>query len=122
MSDNSAVLLIRFLFELVALGGFSIWAWRKTPGHWRVLTAIALPIAVGWIWGSFAVPGDASRSGETDVDTPGPVRLVLELAVFFGGALAFYKAEFRRTALTMAAALLVFHAVSYDRIWWLLHH
>ena len=122
MSNQSVVLLARFLFELMALAGFAIWAWRRTPGRWRFLTVVVLPVAVGWIWGAFAVPGDESRSGETDVDTPGPVRLVLELAVFFGGALAYYKAGLRRTALIFAAALLVFHAVSDDRIWWLLRN
>ncbi|GAA2625493.1 DUF2568 domain-containing protein [Actinomadura fulvescens] len=67
-------------------------------------------------------PGDESRSGETDVDTPGPVRLVLELAVFGGGAAAFFAAGFRRTAITFLVALAVYHLAAYDRIWWLLHH
>nr|WP_268980502.1 hypothetical protein [Streptomyces polyasparticus] len=28
-----------------------------------------VPVAVGWAWGAFAVPGDPSR-GESDVRTP----------------------------------------------------
>lgn len=74
------------------------------------------------VWGVFATPGDGSRSGETVVATPGPVRLVLELALLFGGAAALYAAGARVPALVLAGVLAVYHALSLDRIAWLLRH
>ncbi|MGW3652206.1 DUF2568 domain-containing protein [Streptomyces sp. NPDC000878] len=53
-------------------------------------------MAVGWAWGSFAVPDAPSRSGESDIHTPGPVRLLLELTVFFGAVAALNFAGLRR--------------------------
>ncbi|MEV0222281.1 DUF2568 domain-containing protein [Streptomyces sp. NPDC050704] len=55
-------------------------------------------MAVGWAWVSFAVPDDPSRPGASDVHTPGPVRLLLELAVFFGAVAALDFAGLRRAA------------------------
>ncbi|MEN8652485.1 YrdB family protein [Streptomyces sp. 21So2-11] len=120
LAYNPAMLALRFLFELAALGCFALWAWRKTPSPWRWITVVALPVAIGWAWGTFAVSGDESRSGETEVETPGPLRLLLELAVFFGAVWALYDLGIRKTAKWALIVLVVFHILSYDRIWWLL--
>lgn len=72
--------------------------------------------------GVFATPGDASRSGDTVVATVGPLRLLLELAVFFGGAAAAYVAGAQTPALVLAIVLVAYHAVSLDRIGWLLRN
>ncbi|MDR3083640.1 MAG: DUF2568 domain-containing protein [Streptomyces sp.] len=65
---------------------------------------VLLPVAVGRMWGTFAVPDDPSCSGESDVHTPGPLRLLLELAVFFGAVAALYFADLRRAARRLLAA------------------
>ncbi|WP_199565614.1 YrdB family protein [Spongiactinospora rosea] len=123
LAYHPVLLVLRFGFELFALAGFAIWAWRRTPGPLlRFLTAIALPVAVGWAWGAFAVPGDESRSGETDFDTPGPIRLLLELAVFFGAAFGYYRVGLRRIAVGFAVLLAVYHVAAFDRIIWLLQN
>ncbi|MHC5262250.1 DUF2568 domain-containing protein [Streptomyces sp. UC4497] len=54
--------------------------------------------------------------------TPGPLRLLLELAVFFGGAAALYAAGSRAAAITLAGVLVVYHLLAWDRVVWLLRH
>ncbi|MFG3255724.1 YrdB family protein [Streptomyces sp. NPDC048172] len=124
LANNPVLLGIRFLLELFALGCFALWGWRKTPGPWpaRLLAAIALPVAVGWAWGSFAVSGDESRSGETDYETPGPLRLLLELAVLFGAVATLYHMQIRRVAKWSLIVMIAYQIAAYDRIAWLLSH
>jgi hypothetical protein len=116
------MLAVRFLLELTALGSFGYWAFTVTPGRWRFVAMIVAPMAVAALWGIFAVPGDPSRSGSTVVATPGALRLLLELVVFFGGAALLYAAGARTPATIFAAVLLVYHAASYGRFVWLLQH
>jgi hypothetical protein len=51
---------------------------------------------------------------------PGPVRLVVELAVLGGGAVALYFAGLPVPAGVLGALVLVHYALSYDRVAWLL--
>ncbi|WP_462186524.1 MULTISPECIES: YrdB family protein [unclassified Frankia] len=75
---------------------------------------VGLPVAVATLWGVFATAG-AQASGRTVVETPGPVRLLLELTVLGGAALALYMARARRPALVVAVLLLVLLAITHDR-------
>ncbi|MFI5825067.1 YrdB family protein [Streptomyces rishiriensis] len=113
---------MRFVLELVSLACFAVWAWTTAPGSLRYVLVVAAPVLVAVMWGVFATPGDESRSGETVVATPGPLRLLLELAVFFGGAAALYAAGSHVLATTLAGVLIVYHALSWDRVKWLLRH
>ncbi|MEV5608462.1 YrdB family protein [Streptomyces sp. NPDC052225] len=119
---HPAVLGLRFALELVALACFGYWAWRTAPGAFRYVAVVAAPLVVTVAWGVFATPGDKSRSGDTVVATPGALRLLLELAVFFGGAAVLYAAGAHPTAAALAVVLIVYHAASFDRIAWLLRH
>ncbi|MFD8828320.1 YrdB family protein [Streptomyces sp. NPDC059605] len=122
LANNNAVLAVRFLLELASLACFGIWAWRRTPAPWRWLLAIALPVAVGWAWGTFTVPDDPSRGDPGSVDTPGPLRLLLELAVFFGAVAALHFAGLRRAARRLLVIMVAYQILAYDRIGWLLGH
>ncbi|MER7174426.1 YrdB family protein [Streptomyces mesophilus] len=122
LANNDAMYAVRFLLELLSLFCFGVWAWRKVPSPWRWLAVVALPVAVGWAWGTFAVPDDPSRSGESDVHTPGPLRLLLELAVFFGAVAALYLADLRRAGRWLLAVMIAYQVLAYDRIGWLLTH
>ncbi|MEU9962393.1 DUF2568 domain-containing protein [Streptomyces sp. NPDC050982] len=101
-------------------GGRRRGSWRKVPSPWRRLPAVALPVAAGWAWGSFAVPDDPSRSGESDIHTPGPVRLLLELTVFFGAVAALNFAGLRRAARRLLVIMVGYQVLAYDRIGWLI--
>lgn len=93
-----------------------------SPGALRFVIVVAVPALVAVAWGVFATPGDESRSGDTVVATAGTLRLLLELAVFFGGAVALYAAGARVPALVLTAVLLAHHAASLARVAWLLRH
>ncbi|SDL00586.1 YrdB family protein [Streptomyces indicus] len=121
LANNDVMLAIRFLLEVVSLLCLAIWSWRKVPTPWRWLVVVALPVAAGWAWGSFTVPDDPSK-GETDIRTPGPLRLLLELAVFFGAVAALHHAELRRAARWLLAVMVAYQVLAYDRIGWLLSH
>ncbi|MEH0422693.1 YrdB family protein [Streptomyces sp. B21-083] len=113
---------VRFILELVALVCFGLWAWHVSPAALRYVAVVVVPLAVAVLWGVFATPGDASRSGETVVATAGPLRLLLELAVFFGGAAALYAAGVQIPAAALAGVLVMYHVLSWDRVLWLLKH
>ncbi|WP_405476104.1 YrdB family protein [Streptomyces sp. NBC_00009] len=113
---------VRFVLELVALVCFGLWAWAVVPGFLRYVCVVAVPLIVAVLWGVFATPDDASRSGGTVIATPGPLRFLLELAVFFGGAAALYAAGSRSLAVVLAGVLVVYHLLSWDRVLWLVRH
>ncbi|MDO0937021.1 YrdB family protein [Streptomyces sp. DG2A-72] len=113
---------VRFVLELVALACFGLWAWVTASASLRYVSVVAVPLVVAVLWGVFATPDDASRSGGAVIATPGPLRFLLELAVFFGGAAALYAAGFRALAVVLAGVLSVYHLLSWDRVLWLLRH
>ncbi|MVU83855.1 DUF2568 domain-containing protein [Nocardia sp. ET3-3] len=122
MSLNPFMLGVRFLLELTAVASFGILGWRAFESPWRFLLVVLLPILVAAAWGVFAVPGDPSRNGEATVAVPGAVRLVLEILVLGGGAFALWGAGLSVAALVSAVVLVVYTALAYDRLGWLLAH
>lgn len=68
------------------------------------------------------MPDDPSRSGESDIHTPGPARPLLELAVFFGAVAALHFAGLRRAARWLLAVMAAYQILAYDRITWLRNH
>ncbi|WP_280422337.1 YrdB family protein [Nocardia carnea] len=122
MSLNPALLGLRFLLELSAFASFALLGWRATDSPVRWLLVVVLPVVAAAVWGVFAVPEDPSRSGTAPVAVPGPVRLVVEFAVFWGGAAALWTGGLPQLAIVSAAVLAVYHVVAYDRVLWLLRH
>lgn len=120
MSTKPALLAIRFLLELAALGAFGLFGLRSTTSGMRYVWMLALPIAAAAVWGVFNVPGDPSRSGRAPVPVPGVVRLALELAFFGLAAWAGFRSGGRTFGLGILNTTLVLYALSYDRIAWLL--
>lgn len=112
---------LAFLLEVVALTSYGLWAWRTVSGPLRLPVTVGLPVGVATVWGVFATAG-AQASGRTVVETPGPVRLLLELAVLGGAVPALYGAGARRPALVVAVMFLVLLAVTRDRLEWLATH
>jgi Protein of unknown function (DUF2568) len=120
LAYSPIALAVRFFLEMAALAALGFWAWHSVPGALRWLAALALPMAVAVAWGVWAVPGDPSRSGRAPVATPGPVRLLLELLVFFGSAIALAASNAHTVALVYAIILVLYHVAAYPRIRWLL--
>ncbi|MEV0541751.1 MULTISPECIES: YrdB family protein [Nocardia] len=120
MSLNPAMLAVRFLLELIAIASFGVYGWRAFDSPWRYLLVVVLPIAAATLWGVFTLPDDPGRGGGSPVPVSGPVRLLVEFAVLFGGAAALWAAALPRLALISAAVLVGYHLLAYDRVLWLL--
>lgn len=114
---NSAV---RLVLELTAIVTFGIWGFYQSEGAGAIVLAILLPLGYAVLWGVFAVRDDPSRSGKTVVQTPGIIRLVLELALFGAAAWMQLDMDHSLLALILGLAITLHYIVSYERIAWLL--
>ena len=85
MGTHPANLVIRFILEMMALFAMGYWGWQQREDLVRYLLAVLVPLVAASLWGLFAVPGDASRSGSAPVAVSGAVRLVVEVAFFTFG-------------------------------------
>jgi len=101
--------------EFAAFACLGYWAWQVTSGSLQYVAVVAVPLLAAAAWGVFATPGDESRSGNTVITTAGPVRLLLELAVFFGGAALLYAAGAQVATLVLAGVLTAYHAAPASR-------
>ncbi len=111
---------LRFLLEVAALVTFAIWGARVAEGWAGVFWAILFPLVFAALWGIFAVRDDPSRSGKTVVNTPGWIRLILELFLFGAAVWMLYRLDHRTFGLVLGALLILHYALSYKRIGWLL--
>jgi hypothetical protein len=113
-------LAVRFLLELSALYALGLWGWRQGWDGWRIVTALAVPLIAAALWGTFAVPGDPSRSGSAPVPVPGLLRLALELGFFGSATVALYDVGFTRLTAIFGTVIAVHYLLSFDRVLWLL--
>lgn len=120
MSAHPANLVMRFILEMTALFAMGAWGWQQREDFARYLFAVGVPFLAASVWGLFAVPGDASRSGEAPVAVSGAVRLVVEAAFFTFGVFAAHQAVDPVLAVLLASGIVIHYGVSYDRIIWLL--
>ena len=121
MGSHPINLAIRFVLELAALFSLGLWGWRSGSGWLRFALASLVPIIAAVLWGTFAVPGDPSRSGTAPVAVPGVLRLVLELGIFACAAWALHHAGFTRASWMLGIIVALHYLISYDRILWLVN-
>lgn len=122
MGSHPINLAVRFILEIIALISVGIWGWNKTDSFLKFVLAIGLPILLGAIWGTFAVPDDPSRSGQTVIATSGVIRLVIELGIFTIATLAIYNQGQQKFSYIFAIIVIIHYLISYDRILWLLEN
>lgn len=120
MGSHPINLGIRFLLELSALLAMGVWGWRQSEGWFRFLLALIVPIIAAAVWGTFAVPGDPSRSGAAPIAVPGILRLAIELAYFSFATWAIYDLGFTGLSWTVGIIVALHYIISYDRILWLI--
>ncbi len=113
-------LALRFFLELAAIISFGIWGYNQSEGGLKIILAIFLPLGFALLWGVFAVKDDPSRSGKTVVQTPGILRLLLELALFGTAAWMLLDLDHNRIALVFGLAVVLHYLLSFDRMAWLL--
>ena len=122
MGSHPINLLIRFLLEIIALMSVGMWGWRQSDGWLRFVLAIGIPIILAVIWGTFAVPGDPSRSGAAPIVTPGVIRLAIELGFFALATWSLYDMGLIKLSLAFGTFVVLHYVASYDRIKWLISH
>jgi hypothetical protein len=116
-SMKYANLALRFILELCALAAIAYWGFQTGSG-WLVkaVLGIGIPLIVAFAWGTFRVPNDP---GKAPVPVPGWLRLLLELAVFWGAAASLAAAGRPSLAWALGLVVLVNYALLYDRLAWL---
>lgn len=119
MSSNPLNLALRFALEIATLFALGYWGWTLHEGLWRFVWSIGLVILAAVIWGTFAVPGDPSRSGNAPVPVPGAVRFVIELVLFTAGTWAFIAAGQPIWGAALGILTIIHYALSYDRVIWM---
>ena len=110
---------LRFLLELAALIGLGAMAWDLGSGVSRWINVIGAPLGAVAAWGIFNVVGDPSRSGAAPVRVSGWIRLVLELVILIGGAIAIGYVWSWWSGFGAMALILVHYIVSRRRVRWL---
>lgn len=101
---------VRLVCELLTVYGIGAGAWVLTDS---IVAAVALPVVAATVWGVFRVPDDP---GAPPVAVPGPVRLVIEAALFGGGALGLWAALGAPTGLAFALIVVVHYATARERL------
>lgn len=119
MGQNPLNLALRFLLEMGALAALAYWGWTQHTGALRYALAFGMPLLAAVLWGVFRAPGDAS-SGAGVVAIPGPLRLLLELALFAAATWCLAQAGAVTLAWVFGGLVLLHYVLSWDRVAWLL--
>jgi hypothetical protein len=119
-SSHPLVLSGRFILELLSLYALGRFGFQLSQGPARYAWAIGLPLFAALLWGTFAVPGDPSRSGKAPVPISGTLRLLLELTFFGSAGWALFASGAHSAGWLLIAGVLLLHLLSLDRLTWLL--
>ncbi|QTN37639.1 YrdB family protein [Cryomorphaceae bacterium] len=108
-------LALRFVLEVLMLVAIGRWGYLVFSVVWAVL----LPVFAMALWVVFATRDDPSRSGKTVISTPGPLRLLLELALFAVAVAACYAVGNSMQGLVLTLVVVLHYLFSLDRLSWL---
>ena len=112
---------IRFALELVMLGALGYWGWSLSDNTLiQVGAAIGIPAIAAALWGIFRAPGDTSAGKPAIVPVPGPIRLLLEFALFGLAAYGLWTAVSRAAAETLLTITVLHYVMTWQRVRWLL--
>ena len=123
MSQHPLNLAVRFALELAALAALGRWSWMAQSGALRWLLVLGIPVIAATAWGLLRVPNEPHHHAKHGViAVRGPVRLLVEAALFGGAVAALAASGATGWAWGMAAVTLAHYLVSWDRVVWLLRH
>jgi hypothetical protein len=112
MNTNPINLLLRFLLELVMLAVIAYWGYHRFPNWQGIVAALAFPVLAATLWGVFRIPNDPKPA---PVAIPGPLRLLLEWALFAWAVWALGNLGYNTAAWLLTGILVAHYLVSYDR-------
>ena len=98
--------VLRVCLELSSLAGLAVWGWRTGPTGVNLVLAVAAPLAAAALWGAFVAP----RAPRHPRD---PWRLLLEVAVFGCGTLAFAAAGLETVGIVLGLAVVLHLAATF---------
>lgn len=112
MNTNPINLALRFLLELVLLAVIAYWSYHRFPGWQGIAACITFPVLAAVCWGVFRISNDPKPA---PVPVPGPVRLLLEWALFGWAVWALGDLGYDKGAWLVAGILVAHYLISYDR-------
>ena len=86
---------------------------------WRYAGAALVVLGACLLWGVFGTSGDGSR-GRPVIETPGAMRLALEIALFGLAAYGYWTVWSRAAAETFLTVAVLHYLIMWERAWWLL--
>lgn len=114
MSMTTVGLGLHFLLELCGLFAIAYAGFRIGDAlPMRLLLGVALPIVAALVWGVFRVPNDP---GAAIVAVPGPLRLLIEWAVFGAAIGMLFAAGQPLWSAVLLAAVVVDYVIMYERV------
>ncbi len=113
-------LALRFGLEMAAFVGIGMVSSGIGSGWVRWAAVVLIVLAAVSAWGIFNVLDDPSRSGRAPVEVPGWIRLVLELAILGGAAVALLMTGRLSFGWSLGGLVLVHYLFSWSRVRWLL--
>jgi hypothetical protein len=119
MSNHPTNMFVRLLMEVAAILMFGFWGYLHFDSWIRIVMTIGLPLLFAALWGVFAVRNDPSRSGKTVIQTPGLIRLMLELVLFGAATWMILDLGFLLVGKIYGGIVILHYIVSYDRVIWL---
>jgi hypothetical protein len=119
MNTNPINLTVRFLLEIAMIFIAGYWGWHLTTTWARYLAAAGFPVIAAVLWAVFRIQNDPKPA---PVEVPGPVRLLLELALFSWAIWALHALGNTELSQIMAVVVVVHYLVSYDRTWVMLQN
>jgi hypothetical protein len=112
MNTNPINLAVRFLLELIMLFVLCLWGWHLGGGWVRYVYAILFPVAAATLWGVFRIQNDPKPA---PVETPGVIRLLLELGLFTLTVSGLHSLGYAIAGWVIATIVVIHYLVSYDR-------
>ena len=114
--------VLMFLLELAMWASFAWIGWQLGEGITRWFFAIGLGAGAMLIWALFRPPAMSPTGKSGVIPTPGPVRSVIEIALFLLAGIGLWSTGYRWAAETLWTFAALIYILSYSRIRWLLEH
>jgi len=114
--------VLMFLLELAMWASFFWIGWKAGDAGTRWLFAIVFGGAAILLWGLFRTPGMPPAGKDGGIPTPGPVRLIVEIGLFFLAGVGLWLSGARWAAETLWTFAALIYLLSLPRVRWLLDH
>lgn len=107
----------QFAMELASLMGIGLIGWHLgNKGFLGAILAVVFILLTGVVWGRFRTPGFVPTGREPQVPVSGPIRIAIELGVYFLGIFGIWWSGRETTAYIVIAIMVATLVISYKRL------